>query len=48
MKIASKVDKKFAIEAKVELVVLKLVMIDGVDGVNECNRVNKYRKIALL
>lgn len=41
IKIVSKEDKKFATEAEVKLVVLKVIMIDGVDKIDRVDGVNK-------
>ena len=48
IKIASGVDKEFAVETEAKQVVLKVVVIvDWVDGVDESGGIDKYKGIAL-
>lgn len=42
-----KVNKKFDIKAKLEQVVLEVLVFYKFDMVDESNRVDKYKKIAL-
>lgn len=41
IKIANKVDKKFAMETEAKQIVLKVVRIDEIDGVNEVDGVDR-------
>lgn len=47
MKVAARVNKKFAMEVKAELVVLGIIINDGVDRIYEFNEIDKYRRIVL-
>lgn len=42
---ACRVDKEFGAEVEVELVILKVVMIDEIDRVDKFDRVDKYKGI---
>lgn len=46
--IANQIDKEFIIETKVELVILKVIVINKIDEIDKFNKVNKNRRIALL
>lgn len=41
IKIAGRVDKKFAMKSKVEQVILKIVINNRVDGVNKLDKVDQ-------
>ena len=48
MKIASRVDKEFAVEAEVEQVVSKVVVtVDKIDRVDKFDKVDRHKGIAL-
>ena len=48
IKIAIRIDKKFAVEAEAEQVVSEVVVtVDGFDKVDESNGVDRHRGIAL-
>ena len=48
IRIADELNKTFAIEFKVKLVVLKVYISNEINKINKSNRFNKYKKIALL
>lgn len=47
IKIAGRVDKKFAVKAEAKLVVLEIVVVDEFDVVNESDEIDKHKRIAL-
>lgn len=47
MKIAIGVDKEFAVETEVKLVVLEFVVVDGIDAIEKFDGADKHRGIVL-
>lgn len=48
IKITGEVDNEFALEPKLEQIVLEIVVVDGVDGIDEFNKIDKHKEIVLL
>lgn len=47
IKIASKIDKEFAIKAEAKQVILEIIVVDGIDKVDKSDEDDKYRGIVL-
>lgn len=47
IKIVIRINKKFAIEAKVKQVVLEIIVVNKIDKVDKSDKVDKHREIIL-